>query len=191
MKTFVKKVIMPAVFAAFIWFTVSEDGGFVNNLLEHVYGQDYYFGAAPDGPDCTAETTGQYWFVTGEYRPVANQCQTATYQPQTRTSYEEDEGEVLFLVLEITEEYGKDGPDACAPEGNVYDHEIVMVPEGAMHPPMALWLKPMECTGFIVDGGPYCGFEHERTPGVGYDFIPKLLVTYKPNLTLTVFSNLW
>ena len=190
MKTFVKKVIMPAVFAALIWFTVSEHGGFVNNLLDYVYGQNYYFVAAPDGPDYTAETTGQYWYVTGEYKPVANQSQTAAFEPQTWRSYEEDEGEVLFLVLEITEEYGKDGQDACAPEGNFDDHEIVMAPEGAMHPPIALRLKPIECSCFIVDGGPYCGFEHERTPGVDYDFIPKLLVTYKPNLTLTVFSNL-
>ncbi len=190
MKTFVKKVIMPAVFAALIWFTVSEHGGFVNNLLDYVYGQNYYFVAASDGPDYTAETTGQYWYVTGEYKPVADQFQTAAFEPQTWSSYEEDEDEVLFLVLEITEEYGKDGPDACAPEGNVYDHEIVMVPEGAMHPTIALCLKPIECTGFIVDGGPYYGFEHEGAPGVDYDLIPKLLVTYKPNLTLTVFSNL-
>ncbi len=190
MKTFAKKVIMPAVFAALIWFNVSEHGGFVNNLLDYVYGQNNYFVAAPDGPDYTAETTGQYWFVTGDYKPITNQCQTAAFQSQSRSSYEEDEGELLFLVLEITEEYGKDGPDACAPEGNVCDHEIVMVPEGAMHPTISLWLKPMECTCFIVNGGTYCGFEHERTPGVDCDFIPKLLVTYKPNLTLTVFSNL-
>jgi hypothetical protein len=190
MKTFVKMVIMPAVFAALIWFTVSEDGGFVNRLLDYVYGQNYYFVATPDGPDYTTETTGQYWFVTGDYKQVTKQFQATAFQPQNRNSYEGDEGEVLFLVLEITEEYGKDGPDACAPGGNVCDHEIVMVPEGAMHPTLVLWLKPIECSCFIVDGGPYCGFEHERTPGVDYDFIPKLLVTYKPNLTLTVFSNL-
>jgi hypothetical protein len=190
MKTFAKKVIMPAVFAAIVCFTLTEQNEFVQRFLTKIYGQDYFFVAVPDGPDYTAETTGQYWYVTGEYKPVANKSQTTTFQPQTWSSYEGDEGELLFLVLEITEEYGKDGPDACAPEGIVNDHEIVMVPEGAMHPPMALRLKPIECSCFIVDGGPYCGFEHERTPGVDYDFIPKLLVTYKPNLTLTVFSNL-
>ena len=190
MKTFVQKVIMPTIFAAFVCFSLAEQNGFVHRLLVYVYGQDYYFVATPDGPNYTAETTGQYWFVTGEYKPVANQYEAANFQARTWRSYEEDEGEVLYLVLEITEEYGKDGPDACAPEGNVCDHEIVMVPEGAMHPTISLWQQSMECTCFIVDGGPYCGFEHERTPGVGYDFIPKLLVTYKPNLTLTVFSNL-
>ncbi len=190
MKTFVKKVIMPVVFAALIWFTVSEHGGFVNNLLDYVYGQNYYFVAAPDEPDYTAETTEQYWIVTGEYKPVADQYEAAIFQQQTWSSYEEDEGEVLYLVLEITEENGKDGPDACAPEGCFHDHEIVMAPEGAMHPTIKLSLNPIEYSCFIVDGGPYCGFEQERTPGVGYDFIPKLLVTYKPNLTLTVFSNL-
>lgn len=190
MKTFVKKVIMPAVFAALIWFTVSEHGGFVNNLMDYVSGQNYYFVAAPDGLDYTAETTGQYWYVTGENKPVANKSQTTIFQPQTWNSYEGDESELLFMVLEITEEYGKDGQDVCAPGGNFNDHEIVMVPEGAMHPPIKFSLKPIDCSCFIVDGGPYCGFEHERTPGVDYDFIPKLLVTYKPNLTLTVFSNL-
>jgi hypothetical protein len=178
MKTFAKKVIMPAVFAAFVCFTLTEQNKFVQRFLTKIYGQNYYFDSAPDSPDYTAETTGQYWYVTGEYQPVANQYEAANFQARTWHSYEDDEGEVLFLVLEITEEYGKDGPDACAPEGNVYDHDIVMVPEGAMHPTIALCLKPIECTGFIVNGGPY------------YDFIPKLLVTYKPNLTLTVFSNL-
>jgi hypothetical protein len=191
MKTFVKKVIMPAIFAAFVCFTLTEENEFVQRFLTKIYGQDYYFVAAPDGPDYTAETTGQYWYVTREYKPVADPYEAANFQARTRRSYEEEnEGEVLFLVLEITEEYGKDGQDACAPEGHTCDHEIVMVPEGAMHPPIELSLNPIECSCFIVDGGPYCGFEHERTPGVDYDFIPKLLVTYKPNLTLTVFSNL-
>ncbi|MHC4543441.1 MAG: hypothetical protein ACYTDW_00625 [Planctomycetota bacterium] len=190
MKTFVKKVIIPAVIAAFIWFTMSEHGGFVNNLLNYVYDQNYYFVAAPDGPDYTVETTGQYWFVTGEYKPVANQTQAAAFQPQTWSLHEEDEGELLYLVLELTEEYGKDGPDAWAPEGNACAHEIVMVPEGAMHPTIALWLKPIECSCFIVNGGPYCGFKHEGIPGVDYRFTPKSFVTYKPDLTLTVFSNL-
>lgn len=190
MKTFATKVIMPAVFAAFVCFTLTEQNEFVQGFLTKIYGQNYYFVPTPDGPDYTAETTGQYWFVTGGYKPVADQYEAANFQARTWRSYEEDEGKLLFLVLEITEEYGKDGPDACAPEGYVHDHEIVMVPEGAMHPTITLWLKPIECSCFIVDGGPYCGFEHERTPGVDYDFIPKLLVTYKPNLTLTVFSNL-
>jgi hypothetical protein len=190
MKTFATKVIIPAVFAAFVCFTLTEQNEFVQGFMTKIYGQNYYYIASPDGPDYTAETIGQYLFATGEYKPDAGQYEAAYFQARTWRSYEDDDGEVLFLVFEITEEYGKDGPDACAPEGNVDDHEIVMVPEGAMHPPTTLWLKPMECTCFIVNGGPYCGFEHERTPEVDYDFIPKLLVTYKPNLTLTVFSNL-
>jgi hypothetical protein len=181
---------MPAVFAAFVCFTLTEQNEFVRRFLTKSHDQNYNFVAAPDESDYTAEKTGQYWFVTGEYEPAAKQSQTAAFQPQTWIPYQEYEGEPLFLVLEITKEYGKDGPDACAPEGYVHDHEIVMVPEGAVHPTLSLGLKPIECTGFIVDGGPYCGFDHERTPGVDYDFIPKLLVTYKPNLTLTVFSNL-
>ncbi|NIP54206.1 MAG: hypothetical protein GWN67_13080 [Phycisphaerae bacterium] len=190
MKKFIQKVIMPVIFAALLWFTVFEQDGFVNNLLNYVYGQDYYFVTAPEESDYTTETTGQYWFVTGEYNPVTNQSQESAFQPQNSSSREENEDELLFLIVEIKEEYGKDGQDAWAPEGYVKDDEIVMAPEGAMHPTIALYLYPIECTGFIVDGGPYCGFDHERTPGVDYDFIPKLLVTYKPNLTLTVFSNL-
>jgi len=190
MKKFIQKVIMPAIFAALLWFTLSGRGGFVNDLLNYVYGQNYYSVTTPDGPDYTTETTGQYWFITEEYNPVKNQSQESVFQPRTRNSCEEDEDELLFLVVEIEEEYGKDSQDAWAPEGYLYDHEIVMVPEGAMHPTITLYLNPIECTGFIVDGGPYCGFDHERTPGVDYDFIPKLLVTYKPDLTLTVFSNL-
>jgi len=190
MKRFVNKVIMPAVFAAFVCFALTERNEFVQRFFTKIYGHDYYLDAETEGPDYTAEKTGQFWFVTGEYEPATNQSQSKNLQLQSWSSYEEEEGEFLLMVLEITEKHGKNGPDACAPEGYVQDHEIVMVPEGAMHPTMALWLKQIECTGFIVDGGPYCGFKHEGTPGVDYDFIPELSVTYKPNLTLTVFSNL-
>jgi len=190
MKPFIQKVILPAIFAAFVCFSLAEQNGFVHRLLVYVYGQDYYSASVPGRPDGAENIDGNYWILTGEYQPVTYQYEAAIFQPSTWSSYEEDQGELSFMVVEITEKYGKDGPDACAPEGYVHDHEIVMVPEGAMHPPIALWLQSMECTCFIVNGGPYCGFEHERTPGVGYDFIPKLLVTYKPNLTLTVFSSL-
>jgi hypothetical protein len=149
MKKFIQKVVMPAIFAALLWFTVFEQGGFVNNLLNYVCGQDYFV-TVPEGLDYTTETTGKYWFVTGEYKPVTNQSQESAFQPQTGDSCQEYESELLFLV-EI-EEYGKDGQDAWAPEGYVYNREIVMVPEGAMHPTIALYLNPMECTGFIVDG---------------------------------------
>ena len=181
---------MPAVFAAFVCFTLTEQNEFVQRFLMKIYDQDYYFEAEPERPDYTTEKTGQYWFVTGEYESIANQSKTADFQTQTWSSYKKHQDDGLFLVLEITEEYGKDGLDACAPEGYFNGHEIVLVPEGAMHPTIVLSLNPIECTGFIVDGGPYCGLDHEGTPIVDYDFIPKLLVTYKPNLTLTVFSSL-
>ena len=190
MKKFMQKVIMPAVFAAFVCFTLTERNEFVQRFFMKIYNQDYYIEAKPEGPDYSAEKTGQYWFVTGEYESAANQSLSTISQPQSWSSCEGEEGELLFLVIQMTEKHGKNGPDACAPEGYFHDHESVMVPEGAMHPTMDFWLKQIECTGFIVDGGPYCGFEHEGTPGVDYDFIPKLSVTYKPNLTLTVFSNL-
>lgn len=190
MKTFAKKVIMPAVFAAFVCFTLTEQSGFFNRLLNYVYGQIYYLAPAPDGPDCVTDIDGQYWIPAGEYPTVENQYKTAIHQAQTWRSYKEDEGEILLMVLEITEEYGKDGPDACAPEGCVHDHDIDLVPEGTMHPTIVLSLNPIERTGFIVEGGLYRKFEHEVTPGVDYRFIPKFVVTHKSDLTLKVFSDL-
>ncbi|MHC4070183.1 MAG: hypothetical protein ACYSR8_11545 [Planctomycetota bacterium] len=185
-----KKVIVPAVFTAFVWFTMTEQSGFFNKLQNYVYSQNYYLAAAPAGQDCVTDFDGQYWISAGEYQPVSNQYKTAIHQAQTFSSYEKDEGELLFLVLEITEEYDKDGQDACAPGGNVYDHEIVMVPEGAMHPPIVLSLNPIECSCFIVNGGPYRGFQHEGTQGADYHLISNIYVTSKPDSTLTVSSSL-
>jgi hypothetical protein len=179
MKPFMQKVILPAIFAAFVCFSLAEQNGFVNRILVYVYGQDYYPASVPARPDGAENIYGNYWILTGEYQPVTYQCEAAIFQPPTWSSYREDQGELSFIVVEITEKFGKDGPGTFAPEGYVDDHDIVMVPEGAMYPAIVLWLRPIECTGFIVDGGLYCQFEHEVTQGVDHDLTPKLFMTYK------------
>lgn len=189
MKPFVKKVIMPAVFAAFVCFTVTEQSGFFNRLLNYVYVQNYYLAATPDWPDCVTDIDEQYWLPAGECRPAKGNYNKTALAASSWYSLDSEEDEILLLVVEIKQE-SKDGPDACAPEGYVHDHDIVLVPEGAMHPTTVLSLNPIECTGFIVEGGLYRKFQHKVTPGVDYRFIPKFFVTYKPNLTLTVFSDL-
>ena len=145
-----KKVIVPALLAVFVWFTMSEHGGFVHRLLSYVYDLDYYLAEASDGQDYAIDTAGQYWIPAGECLPIEEHYNITAFAELSRYQANVDDGEILLIVVEITEE-SKDGPDTCAPEGHVDKHEIVLVPEGAIHSTAVLWIKPLIEKGYICD----------------------------------------
>jgi hypothetical protein len=152
MKPFMKKIMMPALFAALVLFSVSERSAFVHRLLSYVYSPVYYLASSSDGPDCAADMTGQYWVLAREYAPVADQYGAAAFQVQSRRSSDAD-GELLFMVVEITEACCQECTDVSAAEGHFHDNDFVLFCEGEMQPTRVLWLKPIEGTGFIFNGG--------------------------------------
>ena len=152
MKPLTKKVIMSTLVAVFLWFSLSEHGGFVQRALSYVYDLDYYLAEASEGQDYAIDTAGKYWIPAGELLPIEGDYQITAFSGTNRYPVNADDGETLYIVVEITEE-SKDGPDACAPEGNVCDHEIVLVPEGAMHSTAVLWIKPLAERGYVCESG--------------------------------------
>jgi hypothetical protein len=152
MKPFTKKIMMPALFGAFVWFILSEPSGFVHRLLSYVYSPDYYLASFSDGPDCVADMTGQYWVLAGEYPLVADQYEAAALQAQTWRSSDADGG-LMFIVVEITDACCQECADVSATGGHVHCNDLVLVSEGEMQPTRVLWLKPIEGTGFIFNGG--------------------------------------
>jgi hypothetical protein len=179
MKPFVKKLLMPSLLALLVWFTLSEHGGLVHRLLSHVYDPDYHVAEASDGADYTVVIDGFYWIPAEECQPVANQYGAAATHANARCSCETDDGDTMFIVVEIKEE-SKDGLDAYAPGGYIRDHEIILDPEGAMHPTAVLWLKSIAKRHSIYNGGPHWDFEQEAVQGLYYGSVSKLVMPYEP-----------
>jgi len=152
MKPLTKKVVVPALVAVFVWFSLSEHGGLVRRILSYVYDMDYYLAEASDGQDYANEMGGQYWIPVGELMPIEGDYEITAFAGTGRYPANLDDDEILYIVVEITEE-GKNGPDACAPEGNIYDHEVVPVPDGAMHSTAVLCIRPLLETGYVCEAG--------------------------------------
>jgi len=152
MKPFTKKIMMPALLAALVLFSVSERSAFVHRLLSYVYSPVYYFASSSDGPDCVADMTGQYWVLAREYVPLADRYDAAALQAQMQRSSDAD-GEFMFIVVEITDACCQECADVDATGGLFLCNDLVMVSEGEIRPTKVLWLKSIECTGFIFNGG--------------------------------------
>jgi len=152
MKPFTKKIMMPALFAALVLFSLSERSAFVHRLLSYVYSPVYYLASSYDGQDCAADMTGQYWVLAREYAPVADRYVAAALQPQTWRSSDADD-ELMLIVVEITDACCQECQEVSATGGHFHCDDLVLVSEGEMQPTRVLWLKPIEGTGFIFNGG--------------------------------------
>lgn len=152
MKPLTKKVVVPALVALFVWFSLSEHGGFVRRILSYVYDMDYYLAEASDGQDYANDVAGQYWIPAGELLPIEGDYEITAIAGTGPYPADMDDGEILYIVVEITEE-SKDGPDACAPGGYFHDHEVVPVPEGAMHSTAVLCIRPLIERGYVCEAG--------------------------------------
>ena len=150
MKPLTKKVIMTVLVAMFVWFSLSEHGWFVQRALSYVYDLDYYLAEASEEQDYANDAAGKYRIPAGKSLPIEGDYNITAFAELSRYPADVYDGEILLMVVEITEE-SKDGQDACAPEGNVCDHEIVAVPEGAMHSTAVLRVNPVIERGYVCD----------------------------------------
>lgn len=138
--------------AVFVWFSLSEHGGLVQRIFSYVYDMDYYLAEASDGQDYANDMGGQYWIPVGELLPIEGDYQITAYAGTGRYPANLDDGEVLYIVVEITED-SKDGPDACVPKEYFHGHEVVPVPEDAMHSTALLRISPLVETGYVCEAG--------------------------------------
>jgi hypothetical protein len=152
MKPLTKKVIISTLVAVFLWFSLSEHGGFVQRSLSYVYDLEYHLAEASERQDYAVDTAGQYWIPMGELLPIEGDYQIIAFGGTGCYPAEVDDGDILYIVVEITE-ISKDGPDACAPEGYVHNHKVVSVPEGAMHSAAVMQLNPLSERGYVCEAG--------------------------------------
>ena len=152
MKPLTKKLVLSALVAVFVWFSLSEHGGFVRRLLSYVYDMDYYLAEASEGQDFANDMGGQRWIPVGESMPIEGDYEITTYAASSWIPSDVDDDGIIYIVVEITED-SKDGPDACAPEGYFHDREVVPVPEGAMHSTAVLSIRPLIETSYVCEAG--------------------------------------
>ena len=89
------------------------------------------------------------------------------------------DGELLYIVHGIIDEWSMEKAKAYAARGYVHYHELVAVDDGAELLTKVIWLRHTARTSFTFEGGPHP--EHPArwvSPGVDYNFLPNGSMPY-------------
>lgn len=160
------------------------DQGFVHGLVVDIDGADYYFAGAPDGPDGSVDVPGHYWVQTGPDQLVGKHYNTGPFETPLWWSSDAENGELLYMVKAVIDEWTMEKAKHYASKGFVHYHEFVSVDEGELHPHKVVWLKHTAVTSFTLDGGPGAPnppYEHYVTPGVDLQFPNNYMQPYDPD----------
>lgn len=93
------------------------------------------------------------------------------------------DGELLYIVHVIIDEWTPEKALSYASRGYIHYHEIITVAGFTLHPTKVVWLKYTARTSFTLDGGPGAPdppYEHAVTPGVDYEFPNNYMIPYTP-----------
>lgn len=162
--------------------SANKDKGFVHGIVVEVNGTDYYFAGPADSPDGKRDVPGHYWVKAGKDKLVGKHYNTGPFGAPQWWSSNAPDGELLFKVDAIIDEWTEKKAEQYAKRGFVHYHELVEVSDGSLHPHKVVWLKHIARTTFTLDGGPMDpnpGFE--MTPGVAYNFMPNWQMLYDPD----------
>ena len=163
--------------------SADKNEGFVHGLVVDVYGEDYYFAGAPDGPDGAIDVPGHYWVQSGPDKLVGKHYNTGPFGSPQWWSSDAPDGEFLYMVHGIIDEWTEMKAKHYASRGFVHYHEFVSTDDGRLHPDKVVWLKHTAVTSFTLDGGPGAPnppYEHEVTPGVDLLFPNNYMEPYDP-----------
>lgn len=165
----------------------SRTQGFVHGIVVEIDGEDYYFAGPPLDPDdheSARDVPGHYWVQSGHDRLMGKHYNTGPFGAPEWWSSDADDGELLYIVEGIIDEWTEAKAERYASRGFVHYHEWVSVEDGSLHPAKVVWLKHTARTFFTLDGGPGAPdppYEHEVSPGVDYEFMPNYWVEYDPD----------
>lgn len=159
--------------------SANSENGFVHGIALNIDGDLYYLAGAPDGPNGETDVPGHYWVKAGKDKLVGKHYNSGPFGAPKFWSSDAPDGEYLFKVDAIIDEWTEEKAEQYADRGFVHYHELVQVSDGSLHPHKVLWLKHIAVTTFTLDGGPMQpdpGFE--MTPGVAYNFMPNYFMPY-------------
>ncbi len=161
----------------------SRTQGFVQGIMVEIDGEGYYLMGPPVGPgEDATDVPGHYWVQSGPDRLVGKHYNTGPFGTPRWWSSDADDGELLYMVDGIIDEWTQEKAERYASRGYVHYHEWVSVEDGSLHPEKIVWLKHTARTFFTFDGGPpHAPDSYEVTPGIDFEFIPNWMVPYDPD----------
>ena len=152
--------------------------GFVHGIVITLDGEDYYLAGPADGPNGEKDVPGHYWVQAGPNRLVGKHYNTGPFGASQWWSSDAEDGELLYMVHSIIDEWTWEKAEQYASRGFVHYHELVRVSDGTPHPTKIVWLKHTARTSFMLDGGPHPELAHGVTPGIDLEFMPNWMVPY-------------
>lgn len=155
-------------------------GGHRHGPVLNVDGVEYYLAGAPDGEGGAFDIPGHHWVVAGNGQFAGKHYNTGPFGASQWWSTDAPDGELLYVVHGVIDEWTPEKAATYASRGYVHYHELITVDDGALHPNKVLWLRHTARTDFTLDGGPAPQFSHEVAPGVDLEFIPNGLTPYSP-----------
>ncbi len=164
----------------FIVSAKSNNKGFIHGIVINVDSEDYYLAGAPDGPGGAFDVPGHYWVMAGPNQLVGKHYNTGPFGAPQWWSSDAPDGELLFIVHGIIDEWTASKAEYYASRGYVHYHELIRVSDGSLHPDKVVWLRHTARTFFNFDGGPRPDLGHYVSPGVDYEFIPNWMMPYSP-----------
>ena len=142
--------------------------GFTHGILLDVDGEGYYLMGMPVGDDGATDVPGHYWNQTGPDRLVGKHYNTDNF-------WSADDGEYLYTVSGIIDEWTPEKADMYFSKGYVHYHEMVSAATGDLHPNKVVWLKHTARTGFTFE---HMGFSYDVTPGIDWEFPNNYMMPY-------------
>ncbi|MBW6536715.1 MAG: hypothetical protein K0B11_17040 [Mariniphaga sp.] len=165
--------------------SASQDNGFIHGIVLDIDGEDYYLAGPADGPNGERDVPGHTWVKAGKDKLVGKHYNTGPFGMPQWWSSDAPDGELLFKVDAIIDEWTHEKAERYAERGFVHYHELAKVSDGSLHPHKVVWLKHIARTTFTFDGGPMQnmpGFVAvEITPGVAYNFMPNWQMPNDPD----------
>ena len=154
--------------------------GFVHGVTVTVDGTDYYLAGAPDGDNGATDVPGHLWTVAGKNQLVGKHYNTGPFGASQWWSSDAPDGELLYIVHAIIDEWTEAKAEEYAAQGYIHYHELVSVADGIPHPSKVVWLKHTARTSFTLDAGPHPELSHGVVPGVDLEFMPNWSTPYEP-----------
>jgi len=157
---------------SFLVFNSQAEAKFEHGISFMVDGVYYYFDGPDDGPNGEKDIPGHYWSQASPTQFVGKHYNTGPFGAASWWATGEDDGELLYIVHAIIDEWTEELAQYYASMGYIHYHEMVSVDNATPHPSKVIWLKHIARKEFYLDGGPAPEFSHQVYPGIDLEFIP-------------------
>lgn len=149
---------------------------FQRGIVLQIDGEDYFM----DGPleDARRDLPGHSWVKLGPGLVWGRHVNTGPFGLPKWWSSDAEDGQHLFDVLGIVDEWTPEKAESYRALGFSHYHELVTVEGRTPHPSKVMWFQHIAQGSFTVDGGFKPWMRNEVTAGLVPDFMPNAHVPY-------------